>query len=486
MANCLPASVENAPLDPNKRVNYAFGMVMGVNDFRQEQVHFEWKHRNSNLLLHGSGTVCGLRVTAAALKDGSDVEIQVSAGYAISPEGKWIWVERDQCAQLNQWLQEQGKASPAGPQTVYVNLCYRECESDLVPIAGRACATDDETRTASRIVETFSLQFSWKSPAQPAEDAVRDFGKLLAQVEIDHGSPPSPDDSELLLQLVRNLGCQASPPLGSPPFLGPIYLPEGIACHTIHQALTIWATEVCPRLKPSGDDCLLLACVHFEVDAGGNVIINVDPQGNLLPDSVWVDDCDRPVLVPDRLKQELFCLIGAAQVGPPGPAGPSGAPGPTGPAGPKGATGATGPAGPVGPQGPQGLTGPTGPAGPQGPQGLTGPAGPAGPQGPQGPAGKVNIYSIPISFAPVPPQTWGPLVTLRYQITDEKFDARRPITLAVITSKPPGLIFEGGRQGNVALTVHYPIEGASRLPIICATNLGPGVINSLEVQCIVF
>ena len=77
-------------------------MVLGVDEFRQEQEHFEWKHALSNLLLHGYGTVCGLQVTAAAQTD--DVEIRVSQGYAISPRGKWIWVDRDQCALLGRWI----------------------------------------------------------------------------------------------------------------------------------------------------------------------------------------------------------------------------------------------------------------------------------------------------------------------------------------------------------------------------------------------
>lgn len=71
MNDCIMTSTDKAPLDPNKRVNYAFGMVMGVNDFRQEQEHFEWKHRLSNRLLHGYGTVCGLQVSARAVSAGN-------------------------------------------------------------------------------------------------------------------------------------------------------------------------------------------------------------------------------------------------------------------------------------------------------------------------------------------------------------------------------------------------------------------------------
>src|SRR5215470_4701026 len=105
MKDCNAASLENTPLDPRKLPNYVFGMVLGPTDFRQVLENFEWKHRNSNLLLHGSGTVCGLKVSAQP--SGSDIQIAVSAGLAISPRGRWIRVDADQCALLNEWLQIQ-------------------------------------------------------------------------------------------------------------------------------------------------------------------------------------------------------------------------------------------------------------------------------------------------------------------------------------------------------------------------------------------
>ena len=154
MRDCITTPADCSPLPPNKRVNYTFGMVLGEQDFRQEQEHFEWKHRISNLLLHGYGTVCGLQVTARPLEDGSDTEIYVTSGYAISPRGNWIWVDHDQCARIGAWLQRHSGDLPGfsgpGSYTAYVSLCYDECLVDLVPVAGRACASDEDTRAPSR------------------------------------------------------------------------------------------------------------------------------------------------------------------------------------------------------------------------------------------------------------------------------------------------------------------------------------------------
>src|ERR1044072_1853555 len=313
MRDCISASADAALLSPNKRVNYSFCMVLGVDDFRQEQTHFEWKHRLSNLLLHGSGTVCGLKVTSEPV--GGDVEIRVARAYAVSPLGRWIWVERPLCARLGEWVAKnsQGASPPlgAGDHTAYVRLCYAECPTDLVPIAGQPCAAEEDTRAASRIYETAHAEFSWEPPCMHAEMHFREFGDLLSRVDIVPGHL-SPDDSARLLEAVRDMGeplpatsPPPSPPHHHPPHLSPplspdtgrLRLSEATACETIREALVIWVTEVCPHLRPKNlpspppdaDDCLLLACVHFKLDGAGNLVAA----------SVEVGDCERPVLVPD-------------------------------------------------------------------------------------------------------------------------------------------------------------------------------------------
>ena len=305
MKDCISTSADNLPLDPNKRVNYAFGMVLGVNDFRQEQTHFEWKQRLSNRLLHGMGTVCGLKLSTRPLSNGSDVEVYVTPGYGISPQGHWIWVEHEQCGRFNQWLQgappnvASPPLSPPDLQKVYVTLCYDQCLTDPVPVAGRACASDEDTRVPSRLLETFKLQFSWQAPKQTAEDAARDFEKLLGQVRIvPPSSLPDADDSTLLLERVAVIGTISASP-SSPP-ITEIHLSANTACATLQQALTVWVTEVCPRLESVTEDCLLLGGIDFDLDA----------NGVLIPESVSIDERNRPVLVADRIKQALFCLIG--------------------------------------------------------------------------------------------------------------------------------------------------------------------------------
>ena len=509
MRDCITTPADCTPLPPNKRVNYTFGMVLGEQDFRQEQEHFEWKHRISNLLLHGYGTVCGLQVTARPLDDGSDTEIYVTSGYAISPRGNWIWVDHDQCARIGAWLQRHSSDLPgfAGPgsYTAYVSLCYDECLVDLVPVAGRACASDEDTRAPSRVLETFRTEFSWTAPDQAAEDQTRAFGDLLQRIEIipETGSPPDPDDSAYLIDLVRNLGLDESPPSMSPPE-DSIGLYASTLCETMREALAVWATEVCPRFE-GRSDCVLLAAIHFDVDAAGGLVV----------DSVEIDGGNRPVLVSDRLKQELFCLLGGqgGMAGLSGPAGPAGPVGPTGPTGPQGNAGTTGPAGPTGPQGATGATGPTGPSGagvpgPTGPTGPTGPAGAAGPTGPAGangntgPAGPTGPRGATGPTGPQGPAGTASADTGRFEFpalgqnitifsdSEDLPNGPAPITVAVefmdtqsgpVSSDfPPPNVPQQREWPNVSLTVYYVDDG--RRFRVAATNLSAVQITQMVVR----
>ena len=61
-----------ADLPDLKRLNYFYGQMLGVNDFRTEQSFFREKLKLHNRCLHGYGTVCGLMV--APLPKAQDCE----------------------------------------------------------------------------------------------------------------------------------------------------------------------------------------------------------------------------------------------------------------------------------------------------------------------------------------------------------------------------------------------------------------------------
>ena len=62
MSDFKSSSLALEQADFRKRVNYTFGLVLGADEFIQEQSYFLAKHRRHNQWLHGYGTVDGLKV----------------------------------------------------------------------------------------------------------------------------------------------------------------------------------------------------------------------------------------------------------------------------------------------------------------------------------------------------------------------------------------------------------------------------------------
>ncbi|KAA3661190.1 MAG: helix-hairpin-helix domain-containing protein [Chloroflexi bacterium] len=334
---------ENASEMRSKRVNYTYGMVLGVDDFRQEQDHAEWHHQQHNQLLHGYGTVSGLHVEEYFDEAEDDLsQIRVTKGFAVSPRGETIWVNKDLCASLNDWTKGKSlNADENGNYEIYVKLCYKEKPTDDKPVAGQACAPITDSQKPSRIQESYLVELSTERPDQLGEATIRYFGELLGRINVKpkprlfpgpfpgpidlpelpginppdiptqpgfRGTPVSPtqpdrelqlfkDDSNALIKLVEKLPGE-QPSLDEKSFV----LFEKNACDIVQTLLTIWTTKISPQLVPNeGDEnkkCLLLACIQFKLDASGEI-----EEGSLT-----IDNCDRPILVPSRLQQELFCL----------------------------------------------------------------------------------------------------------------------------------------------------------------------------------
>jgi hypothetical protein len=76
--------------DPPRRNRYAYGMVLGVEDFTTEQDYVREKHRRHNVHLHGVGVVHGLNVSVEG--SGTRPTVTVSAGVAIGPDGEELVV----------------------------------------------------------------------------------------------------------------------------------------------------------------------------------------------------------------------------------------------------------------------------------------------------------------------------------------------------------------------------------------------------------
>lgn len=311
MSDFSTATTSGGALDPFKRVKYSLGLVLGVDEFDQEQTYLMARDHLHQRGLHGYGTICGLQVTMA--EDGPP-EVLVSPGMAVNPLGQTIRVPLAQCAQLNDWLANHETAvsdhlAPDNSLSLTVVLCYRECETDLVPVPGGPCRLQEDSMAASRLADDFELSFRFDDdlPQQIEEEVVGRFGALLQRIQISHEAAAF-TTAEELAELVRAL--PEEPP--ETPDSSPLYLEADESCAILHNAFRVWVTEVRPTLLADGHNC-----AGGEPDEGCVILARLDmtltAAGQVDGAVTMVDDM-RPILLHSRLLQEwLLCGRSAGQ-----------------------------------------------------------------------------------------------------------------------------------------------------------------------------
>ncbi len=331
-------SMTVAEPNPAKHVNFNVGMVLGVDDFTQEFAYLSGRDQWLARDLIGYGTVRGLnvRMEVDAIKG---PRVVVEPGVALSPRGQLICVPAAQCAYLKDWVADhaeeitpQVSSPPDSDLQLYVVLCYRNCATDDVPIAGEPCRSEDKLMAPSRLSDDFVLELRLQRPNQREEDAVRDFVAWLKQVQISEADPSTPLDQ--FLQAIRDAASEwltspLSSPLTSPPgdfmFGSP---PDSLIINVadeseyLRAAFRVWVTELRPRWIARWHGC---AATHIEGDAAADehCVLLAQLDVPLLPlspgtfdipnEEIPVNQDERPYLVHLRLLQEwvLSGLAGA-------------------------------------------------------------------------------------------------------------------------------------------------------------------------------
>ena len=201
------ATPDTAPLNPHKRVRHFAGLVLGPEEFQQDQLYFMERDRLHQRALHGYGTALGLGVRVRDNASGRP-EVLVDPGLAVTPRGESVCVARAQCADLDGWLSIHGAelpgavgsppgspplgspGSPPSAVTLWVLLCARECSTDMVPVLGDPCRTAADATAPSRIADDFELKLALLPPTHIEEAAVRLFGEALRSIDVNAGGSP--------------------------------------------------------------------------------------------------------------------------------------------------------------------------------------------------------------------------------------------------------------------------------------------------------
>ncbi len=321
----MPTSTSpaTAEADPRKHVNYVLGMVLGVDDFNQEFGYLAGRDQLAAREIAGYGVVRGLRVsTLAAGPKGP--EIVVSAGTAITPEGRFVKVPLSQCVTLNDWIARNKSKlpapSPGSPKTVMLSivLSYAEQVSDLVPIPGEPCRTEEESMAASRVTDDFLLELRVTPPEQREQDAIGQYLRWLGEKvqPVDAGGLPLADFLAQIATAAFNAP-KVTPPSGATPatplpFGARIFEPAGFSAKVPRNALSQYLKEAIRLFTtlraewigfgatadsaPPKDDALLLAQAKF--------IIEVDA----LDASVWKVQSSTPIAFDEARRSRLLPL----------------------------------------------------------------------------------------------------------------------------------------------------------------------------------
>jgi hypothetical protein len=346
------APIAGLPPDPFKHVKYTQGMVLGADDFQQEFAFLNGRDQWHMRGVIGYGTICGLRVTVESAGSAGP-QVVVAPGTAINPRGQLIRVTSTQCARLNDWLQANQDAllhyagsPPAGNVRLGVVLCYRECETDQVPIPGEPCRTEDDSMAASRLQDDYLLDLRFKLPEphptddprfnlpdQRQFDAIRDFVTWLRQIEVDSVAD-TPALRAAFEDAIRGAVPQLMSPPESPPTSPPdfilssppaaLVIPADAVCDYLNLAFRLWVTELRPLWlgknescagHPPDEECVLLGEIEFPITAAGQVAVNA-------PDVV-VDENNRPFVLSLQMLQEWMLCGRAGGDGTPGADGAS-------------------------------------------------------------------------------------------------------------------------------------------------------------------
>jgi hypothetical protein len=302
---------EKKLLDPSKRVKYSYGLVLGVDEFDQDQFYLMEKDRCHNRRLHGYGTVLGLHLTLEDIEeaDNGDIihtkEVKVAPGIAINPQGQPICVPEAQCANIDAWLAEHKELleetfedPTANPVELYIVLCYKECETDMVPIPGKPCRTLEDSNVPSRIADDYILCLSLTKPEGKQEEYTTYFGNFFAQLALA-GTGDTPAGWDKLQDYLDELKT------GPVSETGTIYLDKTEAPNLVRSIYRYWITNVLPEwlknnggcaMRSSDEKCVLLGTLELSLQLTNDIYMRA---GN-----VELNEDDRPVLVPSRLLQE--------------------------------------------------------------------------------------------------------------------------------------------------------------------------------------
>lgn len=103
----LPAALSNPQNRTRDRLHYAEGRLLRAADLAEEQLYHRGRLAQALRLLHGCGTVAGLRISYAVEVASKTERLTVQAGIALDCFGRMIEIPQDYVLDLGRWYADQ-------------------------------------------------------------------------------------------------------------------------------------------------------------------------------------------------------------------------------------------------------------------------------------------------------------------------------------------------------------------------------------------
>jgi len=173
---------DSAFQQPLARVSYQAGMLLGVEATQAEQDYHRRRLTRQNYWLHGSGTVCGLRVHARGEDPGDEdtnvlVRLFVTGGIAVDGLGREVALSEPHCIDLRAWLTTQHEDETlwgtlirdgydAGDNCLWLALTvrYQDTASGLQPVLATDVNAGTDPVKAGRIKDCALLELTAERP----------------------------------------------------------------------------------------------------------------------------------------------------------------------------------------------------------------------------------------------------------------------------------------------------------------------------------
>jgi len=151
-----------------ERVRFFPRQLLSADDLNAEQHYFREKQRRHNRYLHGWGVVCGCEVRPAPTAT-RPYQVMICPGYVITPQGDEIMIGAPALFDLATCMVNSDDpcafARPCPPvtrstplrQTIYLSVCYKECEVRPVRVSPGGCGCDDVSCDYSRIRDVYEF-----------------------------------------------------------------------------------------------------------------------------------------------------------------------------------------------------------------------------------------------------------------------------------------------------------------------------------------